>query len=294
VEHRRLAYVALAFAALLFGVTFVVIKDAIAILPPFAFVGWRFLLGAVVLFVVARPQARSIWRDGLIAGLFLYLGYATQTLGLESTTASNSALITGLYVVFTPLLAAAFRRSRPAGLTLAGTFLAILGLALLTLTDGLAFHRGDALTLVCAVAFAIHIVILAKMAPRNPVIPFTAVQLLTTAVLALAASALTEGFPLPDRSVLGALLLTGIVVSAGAFLIQVGSQRIIGPSRTAMVLSLEPLFAAVTAAIVLGERLSARGWIGALLILIGIYVVLMFSPAEDADLTVAESMSDAH
>ena len=293
-EHRRLAYVALAFAALLFGVTFVVIKDAIAVLPPFAFVGWRFLLGAVVLFVVARPHARSVWRDGLIAGLFLYLGYATQTLGLESTTASNSALITGLYVVFTPLLAAAFRRSRPAGLTLAGTFLAILGLALLTLTDGLTFHRGDLLTLLCALAFAIHIVILAKMAPRNPVVPFTAVQLLTTAVLALAASAITEGFPLPNRSVLGALLLTGIVVSAGAFLIQVGSQRIIGPSRTAMVLSLEPLFAAVTAAIVLGERLSARGWIGAFFILIGIYVVLMFSPPEDADLTVAESVSDAH
>ena len=293
-EHRRLAYVALAFAALLFGVTFVVIKDAIAVLPPFAFVGWRFLLGAVVLFVVARPHARSVWRDGLIAGLFLYLGYATQTLGLESTTASNSALITGLYVVFTPLLAAAFRRSRPAGLTLAGTFLAILGLALLTLTDGLTFHRGDLLTLLCALAFAIHIVILAKMAPRNPVVPFTAVQLLTTAVLALAASAIAEGFPLPNRSVLGALLLTGIVVSAGAFLIQVGSQRIIGPSRTAMVLSLEPLFAAVTAAIVLGERLSARGWIGAFFILIGIYVVLMFSPPEDADLTVAESVSDAH
>lgn len=283
---RTRAYLGLLVAALLFGVTFVVIKDAVVSMPPLAFVGWRFLLGAGVLFIFARPKGRSIWVDGLAAGSLLFVGFSTQTLGLAETSASNSALITGLYVVFTPLLAAVARRTSPAFSTVSGAVLSFVGLGFLTITTEFTFNTGDLWTVVCAVAFAAHIVALARFAPRHAVVPFTAIQLLVVAVFGLATSAVFEGFPLPVASVLPALIGTGVIVSAGAFMLHVSAQRVIGPSRTAMVLSAEPVFAAATAAVVLGERLTVRGWLGAVLIMAGVYIVLAFSPPEQADFVV--------
>lgn len=291
---RMQAYVGLVVAAFLFGATFVVVKEAIVSLPPFAFVGWRFLLGAAVLFLFARPHGRSIWLDGLLTGTVLFIGFASQTAGLTSTTASNSGLITGLYVVFTPLLAAAIRKRPPAIPTVSGAALSVVGLGLLTVSAGFELNSGDVLTVVCAIAFATHIVLLSRLAPRHSVVPFTAIQLLVVAVLSLAGSVMFEGFPLPSASVIPALIGTGVIVSAGAFLLQIRAQTVIGPSRTAIILSAEPLFAAATAAVILGERLTLQGWIGAALIMTGMYVVLAFSPEEQADLVVAESLSEAH
>jgi len=293
-SDRTRAYIGLTGAAFVFGASFVVIKGAVATLPPFAFVGWRFLLGAAVLFLFARPHSRRIWSDGLIAGVFLFAGFATQTAGLAATSASNSGLITGLYVVFTPLLAAVVLKRLPRPLTVAGAFLAVVGLGFLTVGPGFHFNSGDVLTILCAIAFAAHIVLLSFLAPRHAVVPFTAIQLLVVAVMGLAASAVFEGFPLPDAEVIPAIVVTGVLVSAGAFMMQVNAQRVIGPSRTAIVLSAEPLFAAVTAAVVLSERLTVRGWFGAALIMAGMYVVLTFTPPEMADLTAAEAVSEAH
>ncbi|MEN8112911.1 MAG: DMT family transporter [Actinomycetota bacterium] len=291
---RTRSSIGLTGAAFLFGATFVVIKEAVEVLPPLAFVGWRFLLGAAALFVFARPKGRPVWIDGVLAGGLLWGGYATQTMGLAETSASNSGLITGLYVVFTPLLAAAFRKRPPAIASVAGASLSVVGLALLTVTPGFQFNSGDVLTIACAVLFAGHIVLLSYLAPRHPVVPFTAIQLLVVAGLSLLASAIFEGFPLPDRSVLPALIGTGVIVSGGAFLMQVAAQRVLGPSRTAIILSAEPVFAAATAIVVLHERLTVRGWLGAALIMIGVYVVLALSPPEQADLIAAEAVSEAH
>jgi len=287
---RPLAYGALALAALLFGATFVVVKDALASFPPFAFVGWRFLLGGLALLLLARPRGSEVWRDGLVAGSLLFLGYGTQTLGLTTTTAANSGLITGLYVVFTPLLAAALRRRRPAPTVVAGAGAALGGLWLLSGQNGLRLHPGDLLTVACALAFAAHILVLARFSPRHRVVPFTAVQLLVVATLSLFA-ALGEGFPLPGRGVAAALLLTGLAASAAAFVVQVGAQRVVGPSRTAIVLALEPVFATATATLVLGERLAGRGWLGAAAIVAGIYLVVAISPAEEADVRAATAFS---
>lgn len=289
-RRRRLAYFALGLAALLFGSTFVIIKDAVADLPPLAFVGWRFLLGATVLTVLGPPRGAAVWRHGVIAGLLLFAGYALQTLGLAQTTASNSGLITGLYVVLTPLLAAALARRAPGLLITGGAVLAFAGLALLTFQTGLVFEPGDLLTVGCAVAYAAHIVYVSRVVGGHRVIPFTAVQLLVTAAGGLATSALFEGLPLPAASSWPALLITGLAVSGGAFLLQIWAQRVVGPSRTAIILALEPAIAAAVAAVVLDERLSARGWVGAALILIGIYVALL---GEDEPLP-AEAVAETH
>jgi drug/metabolite transporter (DMT)-like permease len=294
-NRRTYAYLALTVAAAMFGATFVFVKDALDVIPPLAFVGWRFLIGAVVLLVIRRPLGLPVWRDGAIAGSALFVGFATQTIGLELTSATNSGLITGLYVVFTPLIASIARRTSPAIATIAGASMSIIGLGALTLTESLTFEAGDIWTLACAVAFALHIVILAYLAPRHDVVPFTAVQLIVVAIAGLTMSTIFEdGLSFPPAEAWPTLIATGLAVTAGAFLIQVWSQTIIGPSRTAIILAVEPLFAVITAALVLSERLSLRGWIGAALMIGGTYVVLVFAPPEDADIRTAEAISEAH
>ncbi|MDF1594486.1 MAG: DMT family transporter [Acidimicrobiia bacterium] len=288
-----IAYLALAVAALLFGATFVVIKEAIASLPPLAFVGWRFLISALALLLLAWPRGSRIWKDGLLAGVLLFAGFALQTWGLSLTSASNSGLITGLYVVLTPLLAAAVTRRRPGVWTTIGAGVAIAGLALLTIDESFRLQSGDLMTVGCAVAFAGHIVVMSRVAYRHPVVPFAAVQLLFTAVAALAVSAVFEGLPFPTSSDLPALLLTGLAVSGGAFILQVWAQTVVGPARTAMLLALEPVFAVVFAAWLLSERLTARGWIGSILILGAIYVVLTTTKDTD-EIPAAEAVSPAH
>lgn len=292
-RRTHLAVLALVAASFLYGVTFVVVKDAVTISPPVGFVGWRFLLGAAALFLVARPAGARVWREGAIAGALLLAGYAQQTQGLTSTSASNSGLITGLYVVVTPLLAAVVSRRAPRLWVVAGAIVAFAGLAFLTLDDALRLQRGDALTVGAAVAYAAHIVYLARVAHRHRVLAFTAVQAVVTAAGALGYSALAEGFEFPARQIWPALAITGLAVSAGAFLLQVWSQTVLGPSRTAIILALEPSFAAASAAVFLGERLTSAGWFGAALILAGIYIVLGATGDEDA-LPAAEAITPAH
>jgi drug/metabolite transporter (DMT)-like permease len=265
----------LVIAAFLFGVTFVVVKAAMETVDPLAFVGWRFLIGGVALLVLAIPRSPGVWRDGSIAGLWLFAGYAFQTGGLTTTGATNSALITGLYVVFVPLLAAVVRKRTPSPWAIVGVVLGFVGTAMLTVRDDLTLGSGDLLTLACAVAFAGHIVTVSRQAVRHPVIPYTTVQLLTTAALGLVGSIVFEGpGVIPDRSGWPAIILTGLGVSAIAFLLQVWAQHRVGPSRTAIMLTLEPVFAVVAAALVLSERLTVTGWFGAAVILGAIGLVL--------------------
>ncbi|OFW66665.1 MAG: hypothetical protein A2Z12_08545 [Actinobacteria bacterium RBG_16_68_21] len=292
-RRPAVAYLALAVASFVFGATFVVSKDAVAILPPLAFVGWRFMLGAAVLFGLGRPRSVRTWQEGGIAGLLLFAGYSLQTQGLTTSTASNSGLITGLYVVLTPLVASAVARRLPRPVVAFGALIAFGGFGLLTISEGLHLQGGDLYTVGCAFAYAGHIVYLSRRAHRHPVIAFTAVQLLVTGVGGLVGSALIEGLQTPGADTWMAVVVTGVVVSAGAFFLQVWSQTVIGPARTAIVLALEPAFAAATGAIVLGERLGRRGLLGAALILGGIYVVLAGTGAED-ELPTGEATSPAH
>lgn len=272
----RSAYAALVVAAAVFGATFVVVKDAIETLPPFNFVGWRFLLGGAALLAVARPRGSAIWRDGVVGGGMLVAGFGFQTEGLLTTGAANSGLITGLYVVLTPLLAAAWnRRTRRAGLergVVIGTLIAFGGFYLLT--DGFRPVIGDVLTVGAAVAFAAHIVFLSHLAARHDVVAFTALQLAVTSAGGFAIALVREGIQVPGSEVFAALLVTGLGASAGAFLLQIWAQARVGAATAAIVLALEPAFAAGTAAVVTGTSLSTRGWVGAGLILVAIGVVL--------------------
>lgn len=271
---HRSAITALAVAALLFGTSFVVIKDALTGFPPLAFVGWRFLVAGVVLAGLAFPGRPDLWRDGSIAGVLLAAGYFFQTIGLVSTSASNSALITGLYVVFTPLLVAALNRKAPDPVVSLGAMAAFVGIALLTAREGLRLSPGDSLTVAAAVGFAGHIAFLSRTAHRHPIIPYAAAQMLTVAALALLFSFMAEGPTLPTGGEWAPILVTGVGVSGLAYLLQIWAQTRLDAGRAALVLSLEPVFGVAAGALLLGERLAPRGWIGAVFVVVAIQVVL--------------------
>src|SRR5690554_18504 len=287
----RRALLALNVASILFGATFVVIKSALDDIDPISFVARRFLIGALAAMAIAFPKGRQIWRDGAITGLALFGGYALQTSGLAVTSASHSALITGMYVVLTPLLAALMKRRPPNPWVLAAAAASFAGLFLLTDTDGLTLSQGDLLTLGCAFAFAFHILALARYAQRHPIVPYTAVQLLVVAVLAFPVAALTGGVELPPTSVWPALAITGFVVGIGAFMLQVWAQTVVGPSTAAIILAAEPAFGVATAWVVLDERLDGAGWAGTALVVFAIFLVVTRQTEDTAS---AEAVTPAH
>ena len=272
----RTAYgyaLALVAVAAVWGVTFPVVKEAVQRVPPFEFLALRFTLAAVVMTAVFGRQVRGLSREGrragLLTGLAVFAGYAFQTVGLQYTRASNAGFVTGLFVVFAPVFAAVFLRRRPGAGPVVGVVLATAGLALLSLTNHLHVRRGDAIVLFAAISFAAQIVLLARWAPRHSPAGLTALQMWVAAVLSGIWSVSGEHLQAPDGYVWMAVAVTGVFASAAAFLIQTAAQRHIGPTRTAVILSGEPAFAGLFGFVLLDERLTARGWVGAALILAG-------------------------
>jgi drug/metabolite transporter (DMT)-like permease len=274
-----LAHWALVGAAFLFGTTFVVVKDAVADAGPVPFLAVRFLIGGAVVWVLAvrRPaEAQSgVVRAGILCGGVLCAGYLFQTIGLQYISSSVSAFITYLLVLIVPLLSAIVLRRPPTAPTVVGVLLAAVGLYLLHGAKS-SFGEGELLTLGCAFCFAVHIILLAEFAPRFDSIRLNAVQLTVVGAACLLPGFFTGGYDFP-LSVWLAALYTGVAASAVAFGLMVWAQRRVGPSRTALLLMLEPVFAAVAGAIA-GDHLGLVGVSGAALILVGILVAELRRP----------------
>jgi len=185
----------------------------------------------------------------------------------------------GLAVVLTPLFGAVLLRQPPGRWPALGALLAAVGLALLSLQQ-LEVRRGDALVLGCAVAFAVHILLLGRYAPCFDSYRLAVWQLATIGALALAWAALSGDLAVPGSAgVWAALAITAVAASAGAFLVQTRAQREVSPTRTAVILTMEPVFAGLFGFLLAGERLAARGWLGAGLILAGMLVAELGRPA---------------
>jgi drug/metabolite transporter (DMT)-like permease len=295
---RRLSPTALAHLLLLavviiWGATFVLIKDALQDASPLLFNLLRMALAFVALVIINHRQLLSINRQslisGLVVGLFLAAGYQFQTAGLARTTAAKSALITGLVVVFVPLFTI-FPALRPTGTppprwtSALGAILAFSGLLLLTTPAGTSGQNlfstvglGDILTLFCAVAFAAHLLSLAHVSKAIPTAHLATLQIGSAALL------MTITLPLGGRPHLTltprlfvALAITSILATAVAFTIQSWAQQYLPPTHTAILLSLEPVFACITSFLVLHEHLGRRSLFGAALILIGIVTIELF------------------
>lgn len=272
---------ALIGVALIWGATFTVVKDAVERMPPFLFIGIRFALAAVVLAAVGafRNLKREEIRAGAITGLALFAGYAFQTVGLQYTTASNAGFITGMFVVFTPVIGALVFRRLPSTAASLGVILATGGLVLLAMPSGFHLRRGDALEVMTAITFAVHILLIARLGKGIPALRFTAIQIATAATLAIVWSGIAEhAAPPADGGVWFGIVLTGIFATALAFLVQTRAQQEIPPTRTAVILTAEPVFAGVFGYLIAGDRLGARGYAGAVLIVAGILVAELRAP----------------
>jgi drug/metabolite transporter (DMT)-like permease len=276
VSERRVAELALVSVAVVWGLTFVMVQDAVAKLPTLAFLGWRFTAAAIVVAAVSWRSLRALppagWRAGLLMGVFLTLGYVLQTLGLEHTTASNAGFITGLCVVFTPMLGAIFLHQRVGAVAWGGAVVSAVGLYLLS--GGGSPNRGDVLVLGCALAFAAHIFATARAVRDYHTGALLAVQLGVCGAVSLVGAAVTGDLRAPsDGSVWLALVVTALVASALGFFIQTYAQRHTTPARTALILASEPAFAGLGGYAFAGERLSLIGWVGAALIMAAIVAV---------------------
>jgi drug/metabolite transporter (DMT)-like permease len=286
VTPRFRAEGAIVVAALLFGVTFVLVQDAIEDITPTAYVTLRFTVGAAALapfaYVLARRHAVSaklLWRAGAIAGALLFVAYTFQTVGLQYTEASTSAFITGLYSAFTPIVEAVVRRRVPPPMVCVGIAIATLGLFFLTGAE-LALGRGELLTLGCAITFAVWIVYQGGYANRLPAIPFMAAQMVVLAGVSLPSTAAT-GIGELTALALFAAVFTGVACSSVALTLQLYGQRRVSPSRAGLILLLEPVFAGI-AGYVVGERLGALRLAGAAAILVGIGIAEATAhPADD-------------
>ncbi len=276
---RRGPDLALAGAATLFGSTFLVMQDAVRDVDPMAFLVARFGIGAALLVpFLLRRRTFALYRHGVAAGVCLAAGYVGQTVGLQYTTTSVSAFFTYLLVVIVPLLSAVVLRRPPMPSALVGIVLATAGLFVMSGT-GFALGKGEVLTLLGAVAFAAHIVVLSEVAEHHDVFALNAVQFSTVALVLLGPALLAGDHAFP-ASAWAAAAYTGIVVGVVAFGLQVWGQRRVSASRAALVLMLEPVVAAVIGRID-GERLGAAGAVGAGLIVAGILVCETAGPLLD-------------
>lgn len=270
-QRRFAAEGALVAAAFLFGTTFPLVHDALEDVTPFGYLVLRFAIAVLVLapfaIVIARHDGtarRAAVRVGAVAGVLLFGGYAAQTVGLQYTTPSTSAFLTGLFVIFTPFVEAVVDRAWPAGRVAGSAVLATLGLYLLTGAD-LALGRGELLTLLCALIFAVWIVYQGRYATQIHPIPFTTLQMATLVVIGVPA-ALRQGIGELSPTAWFAIVFTGIACSAVALSLQLWGQRRIPAARAALILLLEPVFAGLVSYLD-GERLGAVELLGAGVIL---------------------------
>jgi drug/metabolite transporter (DMT)-like permease len=271
-RREYLADASLVLVTLVWGSTFVVVKEALVSIGPFEYVALRFGVAFLVLAALFQRRVRRLGaagrQAGLVIGGFLFLGYALQTSGLPDTTAGRAAFITGLSVVLVPLFASRLLHQPVGpGLRLA-LVLAPLGLWLLSFDGEMSLHLGDLLVFGGAVAFAGHIVAISAYVPQYDPLALAVVQVGVVAVLA-AGTALVLEHPLPAPTTGVALSAgyTGVVGSALVLGVQTSVQRFTSASHTALIFTLEPVFAAAFAYVLAGETLGPRGWLGGALIL---------------------------
>jgi drug/metabolite transporter (DMT)-like permease len=293
-SDSTLAHFLLLAVVIVWGSTFVLVKDALQDATPLLFNLLRMTLAFIALAIINHRQLRRINQraviSGLVVGLFLAAGYQFQTAGLARTTPAKSAFITGMVVVFVPLFTVipALRSANtpPPRLTSAiGALLAFSGLLLLTTPPGTSLQNlfaniglGDLLTLACAIAFTGHLLALAHTSHKVPTGQLAMLQI-GVAALIMALTLPMGGKPhlnLTPRLLI-ALAVTSLVATAAAFTVQSWAQQHLPPTHTAILLTLEPVFACLTSFLVLHERLGRRSLFGAALILAGIAVTELLS-----------------
>jgi len=272
----RLALTALVGVTAVWGWTFIIVKDAIQLMPVMDFLAVRFTLAAALLFVLRptclRGMSRRGYFRGVILGILLGMSYITQTQGLLDTSPAVSGFITGMAVVFTPLVAWLLLRQKIGVYAWLAVGLAIIGLALLSLR-GWAFGKGELLTLACAVFVAFHIIGLGQWSTQHDIYGLAFIQIATIAVISLIAAAPGGIMMPPDGETWWTIAITAVLATAAAFLVQTWAQSLVSPTHIAVVLTMEPVFAGVFSVAFGYEQVTIRIVLGAVCVLAGMLIV---------------------
>jgi len=274
---RWVAIILLLITTFFWGITFTVVKDAIRQVDVYVFLSQRFWVAFSILALISLTQKRTFnpqtLKRGTILGLFLFGGYAFQTVALKYTTASNAGFLTGLSVVFVPLIGfLVFRQSIPTSVRW-GVLFATVGLFRLCTKGTWTMNYGDLLTILCAVCVAWHIIFTGEFAPLSDIYWLTTIQIGIVALLStLVAQWYGHSVLIWRPEILWALVICVLFATVFAFLVQTSTQRLISPSHIALIFCTEPVFAALYAYWAAHERLGSYGIIGAILILAGMVI----------------------
>ena len=291
-QNKKLrADLGLAFCTILWGSTFVVVKNSLDNSSVFLFLALRFTLAGIVM-ALWRPHVfRSLAREEIFAGLrlgfFMFGGYAFQTAGLQYTTASNSGFVTGSSVVLVPILFGLFWGHRFTAWVYAGALSAGFGLYYLTIPNEGVSHlnRGDVLTFVAAASYAVHIILVSEYTKEHSASALSVLQVIACAGMAWVMTGIAAAIRwqpvrfVPSWSLLVGVAICAVFATAVAFSIQLWAQQYTSPGHAAILFTLEPVFAVLTSYLFLGERLAARALFGAAFVLAGILIAELLGPA---------------
>ena len=264
----------------IWGLNFTVIKYAIGVIPPMQFIGLRFLISTLVLSIIYRRRFRNMNRAELVAGcyigIFLFLGFLTQTIGLQFTTPGKSGFITSLYIVIVPFIASFLYKKFVGWIPISGAILAFMGLCLISLSgnETLTLNMGELLTLACTLCYALHILTIEYYSVRYDPYVLCLIQVAFTSVMSLSYSVAYEApqFTVPNM-VWGALAFTSLLGTCVAFVVQNVAQQDTSSSHTALLLGLEAPFSLLFSVLIWGEAITMRGFAGSLLIFAAIILI---------------------
>ena len=257
------------FATIIWGFSFVVMKDVVAVLPPAWLLGFRFTAAGLILLAVLWKRVRRAFSvkalsAGALLGVFDFAAFWTQTVGLEHTTPGINAFLTATYCVIVPFLWWIIARRRPTVFNIGAAVLAVAGIWLVSVSAGgedLALGFGEGMTLLCALLFAVHIVFVSKFSLAHDVLVLTVFQFLAEGLLGLLVGAGLETLPPLDQvtpSIIGSMAFLTVFASIVAFGIQNVSLAHVPPAQASLLLSLESVFGVVFSVLLYGERLTSR------------------------------------
>lgn len=272
-----IADLALLIVAMSWGLNFVITKDTLTSINPYTYLGIRFLIASAIMVTIFYKQLKNINRDdiigGIVVGFFLFLGFLTQTLGLVYTTPSKSGFITGSNVVMVPFLAYFLTKKFPEGYQVLGAVVTFIGLGIISIDESLSINFGDFLTLLCAIAFSVQIVLTEHYVKRGNALNIAIVQITITAFLNMIMAIFFE--PMPTNMTLpvwGAILFGAVVCTAGAYTVQNIAQKYTSSTHTAIILCNEAVFAGIFSYFLWKEPITIKTMLGFALVFAGILV----------------------
>ena len=274
-DSRTLAILGLVLVTFIWGATFVMVKDALNDIDPYLFAGFRFGIATLLSFFLLKKNDSLSSLEivgGLYCGIFLFAGYAFQNYGLMLTSPSRSAFITSVSVILVPLIQVVFLKREIKNKLWMSIAIATIGLYMLLNPGNEKINLGDIITFGCAMSFAIHILFQDQYVNQKIRINnFFFFQSLVVTILSFLFNGVFESNTAQfSYSAINALAITGFLATFISFLIMIWAQKILSPSETALIFSLEPVFAAMISFLVVGEVLGYIGWIGGLLVVVGV------------------------